>query len=526
MNDSDEDEYDEPPEMDTDCTCPECVEYCDDCEMDVCECEQYTQTEATPWGRRGISIQTRKGITNWEFYWPEINRITDPIQCAADFYLLEAISNEILVDIRHIKKSNNNDSLTEILSLFDLDATDKQMLLDAKANVSQIDNLLVTLKTFCNKQKEELDKLVNWLDPTLINYMQMVIGGELRHHQAVGKKAKILGGSRTEAWCGWRQIYEKLGNQAILDAAELFREMGSGSIGGPKWAEACDILYARLTNKLGPTEQMNKQIFVDRVWTLEHNGGAFLNKIDWSVLNDYEYNISCIRQVLDAHGAQPINTQLLLSLASSHVKEIYSQYMKIINEIEKTRGTTPTKTYNTNPVRFKKCDECGSNIEKGHLAYCTYPRSMVGPDWHYSKPNEQENCQGYGLVWNNKNEIVINSNHEYLFKIMTTYDSSDHQTLMFKRTVSLNGKTILNLSSQELIQKLIENFGLEQLKTAPIQTVKIQFDISSHHWDSIMLFKKIEGIFALASGKFIGKTLKYNFVKESDDNNHQHYNYM
>ena len=72
-------------------------------------------------------------------------------------------------------------------------------------------------------------------------------------------------------------------------------------------------------------------LFVDRVFTLEHNGGCFLNKVAWTKRNGLHWGLSKMRYVLNAHAAKshdgqddmPTDWRLLCDVASPGVASLF-----------------------------------------------------------------------------------------------------------------------------------------------------------------------------------------------------------
>ena len=79
-------------------------------------------------------------------------------------------------------------------------------------------------------------------------------------------------------------------------------------------------------------------MFVDRVFTLEHNGGCFLNKLDWINLRKhrepkYARHFAEMKDyVLNAHASNPTNIDMLLGYASQDIIDLTLKYFKIAND--------------------------------------------------------------------------------------------------------------------------------------------------------------------------------------------------
>ena len=138
-----------------------------------------------------------------------------------------------------------------------------------------------------------------------VNYIDMALGGELRHSKtrATGT-VKIKGMSpihqkilaemqeasaygRAPAWDKWRGIRDKYGLEALVVAEDAFKKMSwSGAYGGKKWGTAAEILRHYLENNITATT------FVDTVWGLQHNCNYILDKV-WQVSASLKFILDC-----------------------------------------------------------------------------------------------------------------------------------------------------------------------------------------------------------------------------------------
>lgn len=352
-----------------------------------CECDSYDEeneegghghSSKTPWELRGIEVSNVTMDTDWESAWKTLGKHHskfDPVQQAADFYLLEALSANMpaLDGSNHIKKIPYVKK-TDLKGLFgDLDI-DTRLIADTyQAGKSSVEkNVEQRIGLLMGEAEAELMKLVEHADKVLIEYFHMACAGEARHHRAVG--GRILSGSsnRSAAWVGWKTIYKKIGNESLMDLYKLFLEFDDGSYGGQLWADACEVLYERLEGNLGPDEFTNKKMFVDRAWTLEHNGGCFLNKIGWGIINEKGWHLDWLKsKVLDAHASNPTNYKQLLKVASKKVVKLYTRYYDLQNKYRKLNGLELVTNFVTEPsVTYTVCKHCGSDATKGHLMAC------------------------------------------------------------------------------------------------------------------------------------------------------------
>lgn len=321
---------------------------CDDCgefKSDGCDCSQFGISHDTPWERRGIKVDPLHSKGSWELLWPEIDPKIDPVQSAADFYLLESVSSGVANQIPGMMLSPfkfDDEADHAFLKLCGVTTIKERKELIKARNIRVAERRAVDpifdARWIMNEAQERLENLVEVLDEIFVAYGHMAISGELRHHHAVGGRS--LSTSRSSAWCGWRRVLNAVGNQALMDASELFREFDGGGYGGPPWANCAEVLYQRLEGKLGPDGpdgKINKRMFIDRIWTLEHNGGSFLNKINWSILNPKEWHLGMMKTLLNAHAAQPTDYKTLVKVASKDTVELFRQFVDRINEAKEAR---------------------------------------------------------------------------------------------------------------------------------------------------------------------------------------------
>lgn len=171
--------------------------------------------------------------------------------------------------------------------------------------------------------------LIDRWDPLFRAYCDFAVGGELRHHRAIG--GRILPGpqTRTAAWAGWKKLRDHYGPDALLAAAYLFKDMaGDGGFGGDLWASAARVLHARITNKITP------EVFIDRVFDLEHNGGVFINKVRWATKD-----LSPMQSKLGpAHAENPPDWHMMLVHASESARSLVYEYWPVSNRARRSAG--------------------------------------------------------------------------------------------------------------------------------------------------------------------------------------------
>jgi hypothetical protein len=335
-------------------------------------------SDDAPWVKRGIKISAVTTSTSWKKIW-RIDDNIDVCTAAADFYILEAISAGAVNNISGEYKKKYN----EYSGRYDTVGTVETVPVHTWGPAYdhnpgwQTFNLKMMAASM-------LDQLSAKLASSFSEYCHMAIGGELRHHRAIAGDV-LTAGERMSAWVGWKKVVEKIGpEQAMKDAAELFRESNwRSSYGGKKWAMACDIMVMYLTG------QINDRIFVDRVFNLEHNCGSLLNKIEWKYHNDQGWNHNHVKTtVLPAHGSDPTDWKTLFKVASPVVRRMFTEYWDYMNKYRTHPfhkvccKTSWEEVKNPGIVYwFHKCKYCNSNVHKGHDFACSYAQSgFSGPD--------------------------------------------------------------------------------------------------------------------------------------------------
>jgi hypothetical protein len=287
------------------------------------------KTQKTPWP------DVKPGSSeSWSKVWPEITyNKTDPLQEAADFYIYTAIRDSAFVNVQPLRLPSDEavKAAAEKLGL---------TLADIKAREKQVKEFLesdprIPLTDMADKAGAVVKDQINRLAPVFEAYVHMACGGEIRHHQAI--KGYSLSNNRTRAWVEWRLIFKKYGDEALLTMANLFREFNSKTYGDERWAIASEVLYQYIKGTLGPNEMANKELFVDRVFTLEHNGGAFLNKISWANKRQSNsetryHDVNNMKVVLNAHGHNPPDLHTLHLFASPPAQNALRDYFLYLQE--------------------------------------------------------------------------------------------------------------------------------------------------------------------------------------------------
>lgn len=165
--------------------------------------------------------------------------------------------------------------------------------------------------------RAKLAELEDALAKEFSSYLDIAVGGELRYaRSSLGDECpKSLApfmreaslADRGTAWLVWGVIRRAWGLRALELAEEVFDLPGwRGAFGGDAWASIASVLRAYLEGRI------NKRIFVDRCFSLEHNSGCVFNKL---------YDTRKVNPVLEAHGEDDYST--LLVHASKEVKHLW-----------------------------------------------------------------------------------------------------------------------------------------------------------------------------------------------------------
>jgi hypothetical protein len=318
----------------------------------------YGYSTVAPWKKRGIQINAATTSTAWKKVW-DIDDQIDICTAASDFYLLSAIDVGI-----------NRYDMNDLINLHWWDA------------YSDLNNIRFELFELSQNARAIWEALAKRLAKSFEEYCHMAIGGELRHHKAVGNDA-LHRENRPAAWVGWKKVVEILGGeQAMRDAMELFGEGGwGGSFGGKRWAEAAEVMVYRLSGQLPDT------VFVDRVFNLQHNNGVLLNKIEWKCNNTAGYNLNYLNTtILPAHGMTPQpDYKILLRCASPIIKTLFEKYWYKMDEYrihEEHNSLCCSRKWSKGDesawkvIYYPRCKYCGYNPHEGHRLTCI----ALGPE--------------------------------------------------------------------------------------------------------------------------------------------------
>lgn len=231
-------------------------------------------------------------------------RDTKPVQVVADFYLLDAIASGVLVG-KPKPLSYNWQTLAKVFKL------------PPNPDIAGVDRVQVDALRM-------LTEHVNRYSEIFTRYAIFAIGTEIQFHY----KFDSIAGQKDVHHSVWlaRELSRLFPDRAGAWFARLFRyDQGShwsGGYGREPWAICADVLHMQLT---GDCEGMrfSEREFLDRVFSLQHNGGTFLNKVDWSTTNGQYFNEDHLKATLNAHHESDWAT--LLNEASEEVAFIFGR---------------------------------------------------------------------------------------------------------------------------------------------------------------------------------------------------------
>jgi hypothetical protein len=119
--------------------------------------------------------------------------------------------------------------------------------------------------------------------------------------------------SRGLAWREWAVAYSRYGPALIRDCANVFLKQAWGSsYGGPRWGQAAEFLFEFLSGK------MSANAFLDRAFTLQHNGGCIFNKF-------YRRGLGGMMAVLDLQSNDQEHYPQLRKYASPYTRSLLGQ---------------------------------------------------------------------------------------------------------------------------------------------------------------------------------------------------------
>ena len=290
----------------------------------------YGSTTTTPWPKISIDPDLEYGPNEWASIYPGLTpHKFDPMQTAADFYLLFGIVHDSFCKPATRKAVPSEDVVAAslLLGLSAQDFEERNALFQNSHGANRLHQLKRDAETLFND-------LVIRADNQFVPYVSLACGGEIRHHQAIGNLS--LSADRRTAWVQWLDIVKEYGVSAYTTMAMMFREFDSDGFGGEKWAVAAELIRDRLEGKLGTTAFLNKQMFVDRIFTLQHNGGCFLNKLSWlnaRYQRQAPYScgtLSMPATVLNFQSSNPPDIVGMFGFASYPVQILVKEYLDTV----------------------------------------------------------------------------------------------------------------------------------------------------------------------------------------------------
>lgn len=280
---------------------------------------------------------------SWQEAYPELRPSkVDPVQVAADLYLTEGLIHHAFIDkvpvsTEDVMTTQRAEELRKIL-LLTPDEFDEIRKRRGIKKPHDLDRIAAIALKYQQALVDATWEQFRW-------YSHGACGGELRYASAMkGLNSPYHDiGTRGAAWAAWRKLWEKYGLDALEAMVSIFQGMKSGSVGGPKWAACARVLRDFEAGNLGPNQHENKKVFIDRVLTLEHNGGCFLSKRNWGnfrkerttlkigskVVANISASGTSMQAVLNCHAKNPPNIDGLFACANNTLRAIVIEYLTL-----------------------------------------------------------------------------------------------------------------------------------------------------------------------------------------------------
>ncbi len=131
--------------------------------------------------------------------------------------------------------------------------------------------------------------------------------------------------SRSSAWGEWLKLVAEHGSTILLEASDAFNkyEWRQG-YGGLSWGTAAQFVYEYHKGMIP------KRSFIDRCWTLQHNGGCIFNK--------FYLDIRSLTKVLETQATATNYTKTLVPYASPYVRGLWADSERLqIREADQER---------------------------------------------------------------------------------------------------------------------------------------------------------------------------------------------
>lgn len=161
--------------------------------------------------------------------------------------------------------------------------------------------------------------IVNRCAAAFLLYGPVAIGGELRHHGSApcnsgrNSSGRYFLGLAQSAVAG-KQPFTAA--ELFKDAAEVFYDGSwSAGYGGEAWRDCAMTFYHYYAGNLSAKQ------FVDRCFSLQHNGGSFLNKMGWASGN---FGLTAMEQIGNVHAAAKADADIAALAAEQFPTPAYA----------------------------------------------------------------------------------------------------------------------------------------------------------------------------------------------------------
>jgi hypothetical protein len=262
------------------------------------------KTEVTPPWAESIKCAITNDDKAFKAYWPHFSQLHKCCITAlvADYYVYELIKFQ-----SSYKKMEGNELFEHFLSA------------GFKPNSNYFVGKLAEIK---------IENLVKQWAAPLKEYLHYAAVAELTHCEPF---VKTFGQDPACAYWGWGLLAKNVGKIKAAEYAEsLFSQPWPTAFGGPRWKKITSVLkYGEQGHVDG--HAMSDHLFLDRVFSLQHNTGVVFSKFSKWNMKRYNTNhavnnphsISKLHKVLDAHHSGDIET--LLIHASPTASKLYKK---------------------------------------------------------------------------------------------------------------------------------------------------------------------------------------------------------
>lgn len=265
--------------------------------------------QTTPPWAEALKCAVTNDPNAYKAYWPRFNKLRDCCITAliSDYYLYELIKFE-----SGYKKAEQTPLFDHFLSL------------GFKPNAKYAAG-----KEAENRQARLVAK---WINP-IKEYLHFATVAELTHCLPF---VQTFGEERYKAFWGWGILTKKIGRATAVEYAhDLFTKVTwPTAFGGKRWSMITEILkYGEQGHIDG--HPLSDHLFLDRVFSLEHNTGAVFSKFsNWNTTRYYKisdpqknpHSIPRLYSVLEAHHIGDVDT--LVKHASPLAANLYLRGIK------------------------------------------------------------------------------------------------------------------------------------------------------------------------------------------------------